>query len=492
MHSAKSHWAGYTALHGSLSDSDTLGAEPGSKRDSGGPLAFVDGHNFQVFIGVVISLNILVLWGETDNPDFPGWVLLDNVFLIIFIVEMVLRLKHSGLSEYYFGPDRWWAYFDTVIVGLGVSDLWITPFLLRDLGRSGGSSSLLRFLRLLRLLRMLRVFKMFEQLMVFVSALGKMVERFAWIFLVLFMFLFGFAVCLVHLLGRGEALLSTGLEFEGEAEEIQSYFLDVGTSLYTLFQLTTTDNWNDIAGPLVEINSWWRLFFVVFIVFASWTIMSVLSAEASDQMIVATNERKEREVYESEAKHKEFINFLKNAFLEADEDGNALLDKDEFQALMSKDFVHVRMKELGIAFDQEELDDLWKMLDVKNCGELNIDEFVDGLGYLQECLDTKHIVKVDYSLKRVQTRVMNRIRQTDAVVVSVLGQHEEIIERLSKQEHAHHQQQLSFWLWQQWAVRNSCGFTSDMALASAGGPKRLATAATYEARQGQLTTPFAY
>merc|ERR1712137_885888 len=103
-----------------------------------------------------------------------------------------------------------------------------------------------------------------------------------------------------------------------------------------------------------------------------------------------------------EKKTKSFISFLRDAFLDADADGNGVLDLEEFNGLVEKDFVYKRMKELGIQLSHDELLKAFELLDVDDSGELTIDEFVEGLGYMQEGLATKHIVNVDYSLKRVE------------------------------------------------------------------------------------------
>jgi len=419
--------------------------------------AFVEEDRFQMFIGLVIFLNIVVLWGETDAPHMLVWKVCDHTFLVIFLVEVILRVLHNGLAGFYCGKDKWWAYLDTGIVALGVFDLWLTP--LFGVAKQGKSSTL-RFLRLMRLLRLLRVFKMFHRLTAFVSALWKMFGTFIWIFSVLFLFILCFAIMLTHLLGHGEALGDRAQLEQEHAEALASVtksFQDVPTSLFTLFQLTTTDNWDRIAMPLVEINPWWRLFFVFFIAFASWTMISVLTAVASTNMIEATSDRKDKELRDQELKHKEFLRFLHETFVEADADDNGLLDKEEFSALMEKDVVLRRMKELGIHLTPEELFKAWAMLDIDESGELTIEEFVTGLSYLQEGLATKHILNVDYSLRRVAVKCEDRMDKITNVVDRIVKQNEDILGQLGKQENSTDQRELSFWLWQQWALKHEFG-----------------------------------
>mmetsp|Transcript_158892 Transcript_158892/g.505973 ORF Transcript_158892/g.505973 Transcript_158892/m.505973 type:complete len:504 (-) Transcript_158892:106-1617(-) len=374
--------------------------------------SIVEGDSFQSLIGIVIVSNLFVIWGETDAPHLLVWTILDNAFLVIFIVEIILRIRHRGFQRYIFGDGEGvvcvehWHVLDCVIVTVGVLDLWLMP-IFGTAGSSGHKTSFLRFLRLLRLLRLFRLFEMFPALASFIGALKDMMGTFIWIFIVLFMFIFTCAIILTHLLGHGEALGPRQWLEKEHAEALHKtslHFGNVPDSLFTLFKLTTIDNWDDIAYPVVEMNPWWRLFFVFFISFASWTMISVLTAVASNKMIAATANRKENETREQERKYQAFIEFLRNSFLAADEDGNGVLDMGEFSSLISQDFVHNRMKELGVHMSREELFKAWEMLDIDESGELTIEEFVTGLSTLQEGLATKHMVSVDYSLKRVSLK----------------------------------------------------------------------------------------
>jgi len=423
-------------------------------------LSLVDQTCFQTTIGIVILLNILVLWGETDYPEMSFWPIFDNIFLSIFILEIGLKVAYHE-SEFFCGRDKWWSLLDVVIVALGAFDLWIMPLFLQGSDTTSSEYAMLRFLRLLRLLRLLRVFRMFKKLMTFVQALMNMLSTFIWIFSVLFLFLLCNAVVLTHLLGHGDGLprqssvhVQGDFDYSASVAKIHENFQDVSTSLFTLFQVTTTDNWDTIAEPVIQLDSRWRVFFVFFIAFASWTMISVLTAVASDNMIAASTDRKDSEQKEQENRQREFINFLRDAFLEADTDGNGLLDKEEFAALINKEFVGQQMRSLGIHLSEDEMFKSWDMLDIDESGTLTIDEFVTGLSYLQEGLSTKHIVNVDYSLKRIAVRVESQMDKLVNQVQSIRDQNDAIIGDLRIQEQAHLNTQLPLWLWQQWALRN--------------------------------------
>jgi len=418
-------------------------------------LHFVDHPWFQAAIGSVIFINIMTMAGETDFADWAGWPYFNNFFLLIFTIELLLRIGFSG--PYFFaGREKWWHALDSVIVGLGIFDFVADSAFRRSKvsGNLSKHSSVLRIMRLLRLLRLLRVFNLFPSMGAFLQALWEMIHKFVWIFLVLFFFIFCSAIILTRTLGKmeagGEDETLDGITSGADDMGVHDKFRDVWRSWFTLFQVTTTDNWDRVAYPIIDMNPLWRIFFVTFIVFASWVLISVLTAVASDSMIAMTTDKRDMERKEQEKRHASFIRFLKECFLGADEDGNGVLDREEFVKLMGQERIVKEMRRLGISLTQEEFLKAWEMLDIDNSEELTIDEFVSGLSYLHEALCTKHVVNIDYSLKRVSARLDQRIDGLLDDMHELKKQNNEIIDCLNTQEQMATHQSLSLWLWQQW------------------------------------------
>lgn len=454
-HASERQYAEGLLPNGEQVDNSLRGASDESCRS----LKFVERDEFQLFIGLIITANIFSLAGETDYPGWKVWLILDNLFLVIFFLEIVLRISYKGLS-FFADQNRVWAILDTVIVALGISDLWVMPVFIMfwqmdEGGHPKSSSSLLRFLRLLRLLRLMRVFRMSPMLVQFVSALISMMSTIMGIFVILFLFLGCSAILLTHLLGHGEALPdSVDDEQAAMRDAVMAKFRTVPDSIFTLFQVTTQDNWNQIAIPVIALNKSWRIFFFIFIAFASWIMISVLTAVASDSMIAATSDRKEQERQLRLKKYEEFIQFLRRSFEDADADGNGLLDREEFEAMMEQEFVLKQMRSLGVDITPEELRKAWEMLDIDDSGELTIDEFVAGLSFLTEVLSTKHIVNIDYSLRRTAVRIEKDVDCLLDELLEVRDQNLKILEHLKNQDAHYKQHELSLWLWKEWANTN--------------------------------------
>mmetsp|Transcript_63183 Transcript_63183/g.150666 ORF Transcript_63183/g.150666 Transcript_63183/m.150666 type:complete len:484 (+) Transcript_63183:247-1698(+) len=438
---------------------------------------FVDAFAFQEFIGAVILLNVVVLAGETDYPELPIWPWLDNAFLLVFLVELILRFYFKGLDFLTASPA--WAMLDISLVGLGILDEWLLP-LAEMQGAGGGASekdrSVFKSFRMLRMLRLLRMFKMFPKLNAFLNAQAMMMKTFVWIFFVLFIVILCCGITLTQLLraasveylrDRGGVPDSSveGLEDPSRLQawqQVHVYFENVPRAFFALFQVTTTDNWEYIATPLITLHPMWRIFFVLFIVFMAWTMISILTAVASDSMIAATTDRKEQELKEAERKQRQFMIFLRDAFYEADTDGNGRLDRDEFQTMMEKEFVQQQMKKLGVNLSLEELQKAWDVLDVDEQGELTIDIFVSGLSYLQERLSAIHVVNVDYNLKRASARMLKRMEKVTEYLEELKRQNMQVDAWAKDQKALKQQQVVLLWLWQRWAAKRDPSALDEM------------------------------
>jgi len=213
--------------------------------------------------------------------------------------------------------------------------------------------------------------------------------------------------CVIALVSYVSAVFFT-LYIKDNLTDAEEFFPDVWSSAFSLFQVTTMDNWHHIAVPLVRYHGAWGLFFVVFIAFTSWTMISLLTAVVSEQIILATRDMKVRETEMLEKRHKDFVMFLRKCFIHADSDGNGVLDKQEFTALIQEEIVTRKMEDLGVIIQHEELQDTFDMLDVDESGELTIDEFTVGLSQLQQSLGIKHVLSINYAIQRIHRKLQKQ------------------------------------------------------------------------------------
>mmetsp|Transcript_57227 Transcript_57227/g.133424 ORF Transcript_57227/g.133424 Transcript_57227/m.133424 type:complete len:646 (+) Transcript_57227:126-2063(+) len=385
---------------------------------------FVNGAPFRYVVLVILLANTWAMVLETEHSGWPHWQQVNVLFLAAYVVEFGLRMFNKSLQALLCeGSSRWWMVYDLLVICLGILDIFVSWVGLepnaqtelaarrgllssaedalrqvrRLLARELRSMSLpQRCLMLTRLLRVVRIVRMHRPLYGCVQLLVSMAHTFAWILSVIFVLCFALAIAMTGLLGHG---ILANSDDEENHEKIQELFQDVPTSLFTLFQLLTADDWSSISTPMVTASRLCIFFFIFFITFMSWTMLSLLTAVASETMISASSMKKQEDALEQEVQRNNFAQFLHAEFICADSDGNHVLDKEEFIRLMTQRSMVQQMITHGIQLKTNDLTRIWNMFDIDESGELTIDELVIGFSYLQENLAMKHVANVCYSLK---------------------------------------------------------------------------------------------
>lgn len=213
---------------------------------------FVLSAPVQNTIIVIILINAAILGMETV-PGLPYSVTetlhaLDKVCLGIFVVEIAMKLYAQRLRFF----TNAWNVFDFVVVGIA-----LIP------GADG-----LAVLRALRVLRVLRLVSVVPALRRVVDALVRAVPGIASIAALLAIIFYVGAVMATTLFG----------------ERFPALFGDLGTTLFTLFQIMTLDNWSVIAREVATEIPWAPAFFVPFVLISALTVLNLFIAVIVDAM----------------------------------------------------------------------------------------------------------------------------------------------------------------------------------------------------------------
>ena len=230
--------------------------------------AFIEHARFQQFIIVLILLNAVLLGLETSPSvmDRAGQLILalDEMILAIFVLEIVIRLFVYRLA---FWRDPW-SLFDFTVVAIA-----LVP--------ASGPFAVLRALRVLRVLRLLTMVPSMRRV---VGALLGAIPGLASIGVMLLIFFYVFAVIATNLYGVSHP----------------QWFGTLGHSFYTLFQIMTLESWSmGIVRPVMETSPYAWMFFVPFILIATFTMLNLFIAIIVSAM----------QTY-SEAEHEETVQAL--------------------------------------------------------------------------------------------------------------------------------------------------------------------------------------
>jgi len=208
-----------------------------------------DSRVFQGFILAVIVLNAVTLGIQTYDLSASAesaLTTLDDVFLGIFVVELIIRITAFGTRPQNFFQDGW-NVFDFVVIG--------AAFL-------PGIRENATLLRIVRLLRVVRVVTVLPDLRVLIAALVRSIPP--------ILSLAVLTLMLMYVYG----MVGWILFHEGDPEN----WGDLGQAMLSTFTMLTLENWPSLleAGTAIHPQSW--IFFVSYVLLASFLVINILIA----------------------------------------------------------------------------------------------------------------------------------------------------------------------------------------------------------------------
>jgi|GEM_PF-814074 len=209
----------------------------------------VVGHiAFQFSVVVAIVLNAFAIGAQTfDLPYGLDIVVegIDEAFLIIFVIELVLRFLAAGARPTVFFSNGW-NIFDTVVIGAACLPMLLT------------NSTLLR---LVRVLRVARLSKVMPDLSVLLDGLRRAARP--------ALSLLALTTLLCFLYGMVGYLLFH--------EVAPQYFGNIGIAMLTLFELLTLEGWNTTLHDLMDVSGIVAVVYTVgFVMFGTYVVLNLL------------------------------------------------------------------------------------------------------------------------------------------------------------------------------------------------------------------------
>ncbi|MBY0269210.1 MAG: ion transporter [Burkholderiales bacterium] len=206
----------------------------------------IESPRMQGALIALILVNAVILGLETSETIMARWgaelKFADRAILAVFVVEISLRLA-VWRGAFFRDP---WSVFDFIVVGIA-----LIP--------ATGPLAVLRALRVLRVLRLISMVPSMRRvaggLLAAIPGLGSVIG-------IISVILYVFAVIATKLF----------------SEQFPQWFGTLGESSYTLFQIMTLEGWGDIARSVMEVYPIAWLFFVIFILVSTFTMLNLFIA----------------------------------------------------------------------------------------------------------------------------------------------------------------------------------------------------------------------
>ena len=227
----------------------------------------------RALVGLIV-LNAVTLGLETSPTAMASFGplinILDDVILVVFVVEIALRIWVGG-GQFWRDP---WCLFDATVVALS-----LIP--------QSGNLSILRALRVVRALRLISVVpsmrRVVESLLVALPGMSSIV-------VLLILINYVFAVMATKLFGAS----------------FPEMFGTIGASLFTLFQVMTLEGWaGDVVRPVMEKYPYAWLLFLPYILIVVFAVLNLFIGIVVDAMQQTARDEAEHviEVTQSEYQH---------------------------------------------------------------------------------------------------------------------------------------------------------------------------------------------
>jgi voltage-gated sodium channel len=196
----------------------------------------------------VIVANAAVLgartYDELEREHGDLLELLNDVFLVVFLVELALRIASHGRRPLGFFRDGW-NVFDFVVI--------LAAF-------APGVRESSTLLRIARVLRVVRVVRLLPDLRVFTLAIVRSLPPFASLTVLTGVILFLYGMVGWVLFG----------------DEDPTHWGDIGQAMLTLFVLLTLENFPAYLERGMDIHPWSVVYFVSFVLVAAFVVLNVL------------------------------------------------------------------------------------------------------------------------------------------------------------------------------------------------------------------------
>eukprot|EP00435_Cladocopium_sp_Y103_P027243 s1005_g6.t1 len=321
------------------------------------PKPFVDTPLFNMCLGVVIALNSVTIGLETDSVahavatqeehDDRLWYIVELIFCIIFLFELLLRLYFHRLRYFTNPVTRAWNIADFIIVSVSVVDtLILIPF---GVGGTARVVAMLRFVRMMRLARLLRLLKLFKdwELWLMVSGLLQSLKTLGWICLVALLFCYACAIICTTVIGHNDELYDP-------------YFAKN----------------ESVVRHVVANQPAMLIFFLIFVCISSLGLMSIMIGVVVENTLATANKDQNKLKARRERDRKQVFGQLQEIFEMADVDGSGTLKLEEVESAIQKPEIYNKLK--MIDFPVDDPGQIFALLDYDESGELTTEEFITG------------------------------------------------------------------------------------------------------------------
>jgi len=305
-----------------------------------------------------------------------------QTFLAWLIFEVVVKVA-AFRSSFFFGPDRYWNWFDVVIL-LAATLTAATPHM---------SSSYLRVLRIARASRALQAVRFIqycESLQRLVGKISAVAMSLFWTSCLAFIFVYilgvammegviGFLDCVHGSVsdewreGNYPASTNSGGHASVDLlQALQMYYGGAGRTWMTLFRALTGSDWSAFAAPLAAMGWAWGALWAAYIFCMSLGLLNMVTGIIVDIVRRPLPTDRALQLAAEAKEERALVEFVTEEFKRASKRGEeATMNHKAFRHFVKLSPVSKRLKHFGV--DIEHIEDLHHLVDPEGHGEITAD-----------------------------------------------------------------------------------------------------------------------
>jgi len=355
------------------------------------------------FFGYNIGYNLgYPKYTKPANEVFPGvnsmLKVAPIIFTVIFLIELFMRIGA-------YKQDSWRhpiLAFDMLLILVSGIDVVAAGLL------AGVNPTAIRCFRVLKLLRMVKILRRFSwmsSLFLIVRSIKASVNALLWslTLLALLQTCVGLGllqVLHIYLEDTSKDLDNRKLVFE--------YFGTFSRTFVTMFEISI-GNWAPVCRALMEaVSEWFGLFFILYSCALCFAVVNVIRAvfiaetariAAADDEIAMMRQEQNKEILAGK---------LKDFFEELDESGDGVVNRQEFDHIMTDAVMQRYLSSIEV--DVDDVRQLFRILDDGD-GNISCDEFCKGIVMVKGQAKAIDMVRVSKCVRRIEVKMDATIKQ---------------------------------------------------------------------------------
>lgn len=383
--------------------------------------SFIETPFWQGLVMTIICLNVILMAAEIAYPlpesekeregDSEKWEPMENCFLAFFVVEICIRVCVYKCRFFTDPEERWWNIFELAVVCIGVFDQWIVKMFMPS--QKGGKAMItLRVFRVLRIFRSCRLVRHMPQLRRLIEGFRYSLQAVGWI-LILFLFIIFFSgIFVTSLIGHQSELWDGPTEEEQEDKDlIDECFSTLGKSMFTMFRFVTLDDWAAVTMVVQKQMPYMAIFFTFYILITAFAVIALLTGVMADTVSRRSDDIDKKEELDT---FQEQVNAQEKNFRKAEKTAGIGLTLEELWNNNEFDMEMIITKIQGERAGDvnfEDVEDLFKALDLSGDGRVTWEEFKYGMNHIHGDASARDIA----ILRADVNRILHRLEAKDGL-----------------------------------------------------------------------------